>query len=153
MTLSDFCQNVFDAPSRSQYNGFTSSKEVINNKLMVIYKNLIAGLNNLDNSPEFNELLDSNTVIDNKFSNERWTDILAIVFDTLTELNRNPNLWFQHQSLNSELSNIFNVLFNGRDRLYSINSVGSIVKMNNKSYSDAKKILQKDLEPLLSDLF
>lgn len=154
MNLQDFCQNVFDTPSRIQYNGFSGNKEMINRKLCIVYSNLIKGLDNICNMPEFSELLSCDTVTDNKFSNQRWTDILAIVFDLLTEQNRNPNLWSEFNSINSELSHVFNVLFNGRmAEIYSNRSDSPLVKMDGALYSDAKKILQKYLECPFFDIY
>jgi hypothetical protein len=84
-------------------------------------------------SPELLQLILSP---DERFNKDNPADVLALVFDALTELNRNPALWYEQkrQSINSEVLSIISVIFNGPHALAPHQDRGLV----STKYPDAK---------------
>lgn len=157
MILFDFCEARYSEGDRQLVNGIFSTPENITDMVFICYS-VFKGFLEAENTyeyalPKFNDLLKADVMANDKFDKKSKADLLALVFDVVTESNCNPRLW-KSAEIASEISHAFKVLYFGQ--CYNISgrelSEGSIINMGD-SYEEVKAILKADMESPLKNIY
>ncbi|WP_210506706.1 hypothetical protein [Pantoea ananatis] len=147
MRLYNFCLNCYQDGTRARNNGLFCEPENILMMLDAIYKSYLSGLPNTDNAPKLMNLIAMEMSENGTFNHRNLADMIALVFDTMTELNMNPTLWLSELDKNSEANHIFMVLIHGPDAHIIQNAKGAF---SGGDYSEVKAKLISDLEQPLN---
>ena len=142
MDLLTFCSEKYNSDNRDKYNGVEFSAENIKKMLYLVIDEYRSGLSGDTSWLPSNSDLISMEVSDNgDFQGRRASDVVGLVFDVVTQENRNPNLWYK-TDINSQISHTFNKLFHGPLGSISPSGKGPVT---GKTYEVVKMELIKSL--------
>ncbi|MBA0213498.1 hypothetical protein [Pectobacterium brasiliense] len=151
MRLSDFCLSIYKQQDRVMYNGISPVPDEINRMIYLIYKNLKKGLRNKPLPNTWNEMISHPMSDKGEFNKDNFSDVIALVFDVITERHFSEKLWSENESINSEISHIFEVLIN--DEWGTLSSYSKeLLSKPSTSYVEIKRVLISDLSENPYDL-
>lgn len=143
MRLYDFCLDTYKDGERWRHNGFTCDPQSIATMVNTIYKSLKSGLQNSQQMPEIKDLLNMQLSDSGVFNANNLADLVAIVFDSMTEVNRNPLLWGSVADSENQAKHTFVVLFHGPHGEVVPNGKGA---GRGNNYQEVKSQLIKDID-------
>ncbi|EFB9392257.1 hypothetical protein Q2S52_002243 [Escherichia coli] len=143
MKLYDFCMSTYKNDERWQNNGLSNEPKSIILMISTIYRSLTSGLPDAQHLPELKTLLALPLSESGEFSPSNLADLVAIVFDTMTEINRNPRLWSSYADSDNQAKHTFVVLFHGANGEVIQNNQGAA---RGKYYQSVKSQLIKDID-------
>ncbi|MFZ4835874.1 hypothetical protein [Rouxiella sp. Mn2063] len=152
MNLDDFCQHKYQQGNREFYNGLIATPSTIAGMINCVYGAFSTFFTDRRAFPDAKKLLMMPVSNGGMFNKENMADLIALVFDVVTERNRNPKLWGNHGDITAEITHTFNVLFHGKMAASHSDGIGAIGKMGN-DYQEAKNILEEELKSPFQDLF
>jgi len=153
MNLYEFCESKYMQGNRERLNGIPATPKHIKSMIGVFYDVFHGFFENTKTFPALGDLLESPVMNNGKFDRNNLSDLLALVFDVVTEAVHTPTFWSQHYDVSAEISHAVKVLYYGQMAELSRDAnSGSITKMGH-SYENAKAILEADIEPPLKDLY
>lgn len=143
MKLLEFCQKVYTSENRDQSNGIDATQNRIIIMVGIVYNQFTLGFKGTDYIfPSLETLLDQEMTTGDSFNAQNLADVIAIVFDVVTEQNLNPVLWRESESIGAEISHTFAVLFHGPLAQVVASGKGAA---RGEIYSEVKASLLRDL--------
>jgi len=144
MKLLEFCENVYRSDDRSYRNGINPTQNGIILMIGIVYQRYIVGMKDSGTRlPAVDYLLGQELSENNEFNARNLADLVGLVFDVVTDENRNPNLWADKAGIDSEISHTFAILFYGPRA--QINQSGKGSALGN-TYKEVKLALKDDLK-------
>ena len=96
MSLLEFCFERYLTGNHQNRNGIAGSRENVERMLNVVYSTLKNGIrSDTSTFPKFENLLQLDLSASGGFNVSYVPDVIALVFDVVTDNNHNPELWFQ----------------------------------------------------------
>lgn len=143
MNLYSFCQKTYDDGLRPLTNGVEPSQTQIILMVTMVYNVFVKGLKgDVRGLPSAEALLETQLSSDGAFNKGNIADVIGLVFDVVTDRNRNPKLWFDTACMSGEISHTFTVLYSGSSGQIDTSREGAI---GGGSYIDVKATLLRDL--------
>ncbi|CAI9390351.1 MULTISPECIES: hypothetical protein [Citrobacter] len=152
MNLYDFCEHKYLQGNRENFNGIAAKPANIAGMINCFYSVFCTFFTDRKAFPDAEKLLMMPVSTGGMFNKENMVDLIALVFDVVTERNHNPELWGKHEEITTEITHTFNVLFHGKMAEVYSDGIGAIDKMNN-NYQEAKSILEEELKPPFQNLY
>lgn len=152
MKLSDFCLSIYEEQNRVNQNGIAPAQGEINAMIQLIYKVYNNGLGQYAAPYKADEVVLFCMSENEQFDEKNLADLIALVFDVITESNRNPMLWGDAVSINAEIAHTFTVLIHGEMGEALPNGTGPISK-GFTSYDKIKTELIKALNTRPFDFY
>ncbi|AOR63852.1 hypothetical protein [Pectobacterium wasabiae] len=152
MKLSDFCLSIYKEQDRVNQNGIAPVQGEINAMIQLIYKEYNNGLRQYAAPYRADEVVSFCMSENEQFDEKNLADLIALVFDAITENNRNPMLWGDTVSIQAEIAHTFTVLIHGSEGEVLPNGTGPLSK-GFTSYDAIKEAFIKELEKKPFNLF
>lgn len=152
MNLYDFCEHKYQQGNRENFNGIAAKPANIAGMINCFYSAFSTFFTDRKGFPDAEKLLMMPVSDEGIFNKENMADLIALVFDVVTDRNRNATLWGKHEEINAEITHTFNVLFHGRMAAVYSDEKGAISKMGN-NYQEAKNCLEEELKAPFQDHF
>src|SRR5471030_1599980 len=144
MNLYNFCFNIYNTDNRPFYNGIEPSQNTVIVMVGIVYNTLTKGIQgDKSNLPSVEKLLDIEVSPNDEFDSQNLADIVRLVFDFVTEQNRNPELWSRNEDIQAEISHTLTVFIHGALGEILPSSQGAV---RGEKYSEVKACLQKDIK-------
>ncbi|MCR6728196.1 hypothetical protein NVV44_00815 [Enterobacter cloacae] len=143
MKLYDFCFSTYENDERWLNNGFSCKRQSIVTMLNTIYRSLTSGVKNPQGLPKIGQLLDMELSASGEFRASYLPDLVAVAFDVMTEINRNPLLWGSIADSENQAKHTFVVLFHGPHGEVIQNNQGAA---NGERYEKVKAQLINDID-------
>lgn len=152
MNLYDFCEQKYKQGNRERFNGITANPSNIAGMINCVYKVFSSFFNDVRSFPDTEKLLGMSVSSGEMFNKDSMADLVALLFDVVTERNHNAVLWGKHKEIAAEITHICNVLFHGKMAAVYSDGMGAIVKMGD-NYPKAKNILEEELKSPFEGLY
>ncbi|HHQ6721958.1 TPA: hypothetical protein ACSTNG_001696 [Serratia fonticola] len=145
MNLMDFCITTYQEGNRSQLNGVEANHQNVATMVGVVFSALKEGYQPCStNFPPIESLLEMELSPDGSFDSHCLPDLIGLVFDVVTDRNRNPELWYRRTNgIESEISYTFAILIHGPMGHITPANKGAA---NGKVYDSVKNSLINDLD-------
>lgn len=145
MNLLDFCVEKYESGERSFRNGIEANQKNVATMINVVYTTLKNGIKgSVNDYPSVEVLLNLELTKNGGFDKHYLPDLIALVFDVITDRNRNPSLWSQKTGgIVSEVSVTFSKLLYGPLGHVIPSGVGAA---NGNDYETVRANLIKDLD-------
>lgn len=145
MNLLDYCLEKYLTGNRPQRNGIDGARENVESMLGVVYSTLKNGIHgDTSTYPKFENLLQLDLSADGGFEVQYLPDLLALVFDVVTDNNHNPKLWSQSVGgITAEISVTISKLLYGPIGHVTNSGIGSA---HGKTYESVRANLIKDID-------
>ncbi|HBV6371103.1 TPA: hypothetical protein MD287_002723 [Klebsiella aerogenes] len=145
MNLLDFCVEKYESGERSLRNGVEPNKDKVAEMLNIVFTTLKKGIQGDVNSyPPIKTLLNLELTPNSGFNMNYLPDLIALVFDVVTDRNRNPELWFQKiGGISDEISVTFSKLLYGPIGHVTHSGKGAA---HGKNYESVRSNLINDLD-------
>lgn len=96
MNLLDFCVEKYESGERSFRNGVEPNKDKVAEMLNFVFTTLKNGIqDDVSNYPSIKALLNLELTPNGGFNMNYLPDLIALVFDVVTDRNRNRNFGFK----------------------------------------------------------
>ncbi|HDX8961118.1 hypothetical protein [Klebsiella oxytoca] len=149
MNLLDFCVETYGSGDRALRNGIEPNKDNVSAMLNVVFTTLKDGIQgDVSNYPPIKTLLNLELTPNGGFNMNYLPDLIAIVFDVVTDRNRNPELWFRKiGGISDEISVTFSKLLYGPIGHVTHSGTGAA---HGKNYESVRSKFINDLD---ADIF
>ncbi|WP_112288415.1 hypothetical protein [Rahnella sp. AN3-3W3] len=145
MNLLDYCLEKYLTGNRPNRNGIDGTRENVERMLGVVYSTLKKGIQgDTSTYPKLENLLQLDLSAGGGFKAQYLPDLLALVFDVVTDNNHNPELWFQSVGgIDDEISATISKLLYGPMGHVTNSGIGSA---HGKTYESVRANLMHDID-------